>query len=224
MAISITWGSLASGDAVADIEVTPPSHNDGDLLILFGSVNDNLNVSVNETGWTELAETINSGGGGDTACHVSYKVASSEQPTLTFGQGSGSSSYRAYCAKVTGFDSGTPIAGTAGSQNDYIDDDTPDPPAMTGGASGDKIFTVIGGVQFDADAISPPSGYTLGVDNAEARRIAVATIDATGANTNPGEWTSAGTGADGGCITFGVTLDAGIIPQVVHHRKMLGMQ
>jgi hypothetical protein len=204
MALAYTIGTIAAGSAVS-IEVTPPTHNDGDLLVLVGTRNNNGNIFVNETDWaedTELQRTVP-----DMTIGVFWKIASSEPSTLTF-EAAASSVLRAVCYKFTGFDSGTPFDQTTTTDATQNNTDTPDPPAITTQTDGAIVVVANMSTNADTSAKTQPSGYTLDADHTgSSNTIACASKTvATAASEDPGTWSgwSAGGTADHNMVTFAI--------------------
>jgi hypothetical protein len=143
MAITVgNLGAVASGNN--SIEVSAPTHSNGDLLVIFASTSassGDLTLAVNETGWTIRAagSTTN---GIDRSLMIATKVASSESGTYTVSSVN-SASIKARMAAFSGvhadvLDQTTPAAVVLSNTNDSAI-----PPAITTQTAGALVLTFV---------------------------------------------------------------------------------
>lgn len=203
-----TFGSWTTGDPVNTIEVTPPVHNDGDLLVAFIFVDDNQNISCPETGWTEDTE-LQSSYGSDSAIAIFTRIASSEPSTITFNRGGTTGYCAGIICKITGHDPDTWVDATsttnAADGPTKINMDEHDPASITTVTPGAIVFSFCGSNTATNQARTAPSGYTLetSVGTVDAAAIASKVVLEDGTE-DPGVWSGWGSDADTGSITFAV--------------------
>lgn len=190
------------------------SETEGNQLYIAGYANDNVNLSVDEAGWTKIAQ-IQSTIGIDSVCAIFRKTATASEPTsYTMSiDGGVNKTMVGQCAEISGV-SATPEDGvtpaTAGDQQG----DAYDPPAQTPNTDGSWVATLCAAVGAGLGLPTPPSGYAdppifeiklsnhfLGLSYKE---INPATAE------DPGTWAGF-VSADSGGISFVIAPDTGSV-------------
>ena len=175
-------------NACTSLEVTAPTHSDGDLLAIFaGYSNDLVTEQVNETGWTVRANGEGSNGS-DRTFLVETKVAASESGTYTVETTEGGSinSVGRMCA-FSGVHADV-LDQTSVEGPDTQDSDEWDPAAITTQTANAWVIAFVVGAGGAQNTFTVPSGYTSLIANATANPImdAARKLVASAGSEDPG--------------------------------------
>lgn len=212
--------------AVDPWELNYPTHNDGDLLIVYSRQNnvvDSGNIGSTDTvNWTSLIFDINDGSGDRHWLHwgISDATLSSGSPaTIRFDWNTTAHKGCSIIWRITGHDPNTPpTSSPIASQTTHFTTADADPPTHTP-AGGAKDFLWIVGISLDGETqtFTVPSGYGnqisansgTGGSAATNSRMSGCSRTNNAASENPGTWTHAAPSSGGGTFTMCVFPDPG---------------
>lgn len=214
MPITFIEASNTSSGSSGSIELNAPSSIvDGDLLVAVGMAADNVAIEIDEVGFAEQANVINSTAA-DSSIVAAVKIASSESGTYTLNvEGVSSESMQGWILQYRGVDQSTPIDAVATTVANTTNSTTHNPAAITTVTDGAWVISICAGVQCDVSA-TEPTGYTLREEKGETtgfdRYLGTADKAVVSAGVeDPGNWTDLPSTADTGSITIAIRPAAG---------------
>jgi len=234
LAISYVDSSIdQSSSATSVAPVKPTGLANGDVVLAwcwFGDATNGANADWSSSdGFTRLLQQ-GSGSGIDRTGALFRKVitdAAGEPSTFTFSHDQTADECSCIVIAFRDVDNSTPEDATT-TQQFGANDSTPDSPAITTVTDGAMVVSMSGYTQTSISTVVQPSGFALaesflGTDNS----IALAyDIKDTAGDTGLLNWpnTGGGGGDEWGLMTAALRpAIGGIIPQVMHHRKMMGV-
>ena len=188
-AVSVGASSETTGQTIEC--PAPGSIVDDNYLRLQASCSDDVAISLDEAGWTEVKQ-IQMTSGLDGTLAVFIKKASSESGAYTVSiDGGADRSIVVQCSQFSGLDTSTPQDATATSTTNQSGTSY-DPPAITTVSDNAFVETIVYARGAGLSTPSQPSGYTVfGSEKQTNAYTAAAHINAgASGSTDPGVWSS----------------------------------